>query len=183
MSDINIGEKVRNIRMSKSIGLRELAKEVNLSPSLLSQIETENVNPSINTLKTIAKALHVPLYIFFQEDTFTDELIVRKGNNKTLGRPGEEVEYLLLTPNRRGQIEFCIMKIPPEKSSGDTAYGHDGEETAYVLSGAVEVYLNESQFMLEQGDAILIPPLTPHRWVNPNQHHAEVIFAVTPPSF
>lgn len=61
--------------------------------------------------------------------------------------------------------------------------GKPGEEAAYILSGAVDLYLNETVFTLEEGDAVKIPPLTAHRWVNSFQTTAKIIFAVTPPTF
>lgn len=55
---INIGMKVQEFRKKRGLSLRDLAAEVGLSPSMLSQIESNSVNPSINTLKNIAEALH-----------------------------------------------------------------------------------------------------------------------------
>ena len=52
--EINIGAKVQQFRKKSGLSLRELAAQVELSPSMLSQIENDAVNPSINTLKNIA---------------------------------------------------------------------------------------------------------------------------------
>ena len=67
--ELKIGRKVQQFRKKQSgLSLRELAARVELSPSMLSQIENGAVNPSINTLKNIAQALRVPLFRFFKED-------------------------------------------------------------------------------------------------------------------
>ena len=66
MEEINIGAKIQEFRKNRGMSLRELAANVSLSPSMLSQVENGSVNPSINTLKNIAEALQVPLFKFFK---------------------------------------------------------------------------------------------------------------------
>lgn len=53
-----------------------------ITPSMLSQIERGSANPSIQTLKVLAKALDVPTFSFLLEDTNTDDLIVRSHKRK-----------------------------------------------------------------------------------------------------
>lgn len=181
--EINIGLRVQEFRKKSGLSLRELAAQVELSPSMLSQIENDAVNPSINTLKNIAQALHVPLFEFFKEDAPTERLIVRKGENKIIGHPGEEVLYKLLTPTVNGAIEFCLMEIPAHSTSSDVCREHTGEEVAYVIEGEVDLHLKDSIYHLYGGDSVLIPPSTPHRWVNNSDQEFKAVFAVTPPSF
>ena len=120
MQDFNFGIKIQEYRNMKGISLRELASRTGVTASMLSQIENNNVNPSINTLRQIAEALDFPLYALFQENTsMEDELIVRKGNYHVIGKEGEEVDYRLLTPNTRGLIEFVLMTIRPQTVSSD----------------------------------------------------------------
>lgn len=181
--EINIGLRVQEFRKKSGLSLRELAAQVELSPSMLSQIENDAVNPSINTLKNIAQALHVPLFEFFKEDAPADQLIVRRGENKIIGHPGEEVLYKLLTPTVDTAIEFCLMEIPGGTASSDVSREHTGEEVAYVIAGEVDLHLKGSVHRLNAGDSVQIPPSTPHRWVNPGPQECRVVFAVTPPSF
>ncbi|WP_315329532.1 cupin domain-containing protein [Treponema socranskii] len=184
MQDFNFGVKIQEYRNMKGISLRELASRTGVTASMLSQIENNNVNPSINTLRQIAEALDFPLYALFQENTsMEDELIVRKGNYHVIGKEGEEVDYRLLTPNTRGMIEFVLMTIPPQTVSSDKEYSHKGEETAYIIEGCVSVYINGKSYQLHSGDAVRIPPQTRHKWFNQSDKKVEVIFAVSPPSF
>lgn len=183
MQDLNIGKKVQEFRNLRQMNLRQLAKKSNLTSSMLSQIENKGVNPSINTLKDIALALGVPVFKFFQDEVVTDKLIVRKGQNKTLGEPNAEVTYKLLTPDTNGMIEFCLMEIPPHASSSAQPHEHMGEETAFVIDGVVQIYISGQQEELYAGDSIRIPALTAHLWVNDGETTASVVFAITPPSF
>ena len=85
MEEINLGAKVQEFRNMRQYSLRELASRADLTPSMLSQIENNTANPSINTLKAIAAALEVPMFKFFQGNSVSEDLIVRKGNYVKLG--------------------------------------------------------------------------------------------------
>lgn len=62
-----IGEKLRTVRQKRQMSLRELANKAEISASMLSQIETGKVFPSVRSLYTIANALGVPMDYFFPE--------------------------------------------------------------------------------------------------------------------
>lgn len=183
MEEINIGAKVQEFRKARGMSLRELAAKVSLSPSMLSQVENNSVNPSINTLKNIAEALQVPLFKFFKDEPLKDKLIVRKGQYKIIGKEGEEVLYKLLTPDVSGMIEFFLMEIPAGVASADVPHEHTGEEVSFVISGETDIYLSGEIYHLREGDGIKIPPFSPHRWINRSEKTVKVIFAVSPPSF
>ena len=181
--ELNIGLRVQEFRKKSRLSLRELAAQAELSPSMLSQIESNSVNPSINTLKNIASALHVPLFQFFKQDPSPQKLIVRSGQNSIIGHPGEEVLYKLLTPDISGSIEFCLMEIPAGSSSSDIPREHEGEEVTYIISGEIDLELNGSIYHMAEGDSVRIPPLSPHRWINRYEEELKAVFAITPPSF
>ena len=183
MQNIDIGAKVQEFRTMRKLSLRQLSEMVQLTPSMLSQIENNLVNPSINTLKEIAKVLEVPMFRFFQDATEPSEMIVRKGENKKIGNPKEDVVYKLLTPNTSGDIEFCLMEIPSNSSTSVEKHEHNGEEVAYIVEGKVEIYVGNKIESLEKGDSIRIPAHVAHKWVNGTDLEVQVIFAITPPCF
>ena len=53
--EIDIGSRIKSIRLEKGILLKDLAKQCGISSSMLSQIEKGNANPSLNTIKSVAK--------------------------------------------------------------------------------------------------------------------------------
>ncbi|HIX60089.1 MAG TPA: cupin domain-containing protein [Candidatus Blautia gallistercoris] len=183
MEEINLGAKVQEFRNMRQYSLRELAARAELTPSMLSQIENNSANPSINTLKSIAAALEVPMFKFFQTNAISEELIVRKGNYIKLGSVRDGVIYDLLTPDLSGSIEFCLMEIPPKSVTSVEEKSHVGEEVAYVISGDAVIHLDGKKFELSQGDCVKIPPGVKHLWENVKDMVARVIFAITPPSF
>lgn len=183
MEEINIGAKVQEYRNMKQYSLRELAARAEMTPSMLSQIENNAANPSINTLKSIAAALEVPMFKFFQSDVVSEDLIVHKGDNIHLGSEKDGVIYKLLTPDLNGTIEFCLMEIPPKSQTARVEKSHIGEEVAYVMEGSVKIHLNKREFELCRGDSVQIPAGVNHLWSNEKDSYAKVIFAITPPSF
>ncbi len=183
MDELNIGKKVQGFRHERELTVRELSQRSGITPSMLSQIERGLTNPSIKTLKEIAQALQVPLYLFFKDDP-GDELVVRRSQRRTIGKPQEkDTIYSLLTPGMIGSIEFCLMEVPASSESAHTAQSHAGEEVAYVLEGPVDIVVDGTEYSLETGDSIRILPQSVHKWLNPFGKTAKVIFAVTPPSF
>ena len=153
MEEINIGAKVQEYRSQRQYSLRELAARADITPSMLSQIENNTANPSINSIRAIAAALDVPIFKFFQcDDVVSEKLIVRKGN--------------------------YIHSVTSSK-----ARAHVGEEVAYVMSGSIHIRMNGKEFELGEGDSVKIPAGVSHVWENVTDTASNIIFAISPPSF
>lgn len=181
---LNLGKKLQMYRTAQGLNIRELSKLTGITSSMLSQIEHEQVNPSINSLRTIAESLNIPLYRFFQDDDL-QEPVVHKNKRKTIGRPDEgDVFYELLTPDTSGMIEFCMMVIPPKTDTSKISHCHTGEEVAYFLEGdTVELTIEDTTYTLKKSDSVRISPSSNHTWTNNSDQIVKVIFAITPPSF
>lgn len=185
MGELQIGLKIKALRTQKKLSMRKLASLAGITPSMLSQIENELVNPSIPTLRAIAEALEVPLYLFFKEPS-SNQKVVTPAQRMSIGKGSSStgVFYELLTPDTNCSIEFCMMVIPPRTASNTHHQSHEGEEVAFLYSGeGVELELDGTTYYLRQGDSIQIPANTKHLWTNNTNSTVQVIFAVTPPSF
>lgn len=184
MGGISLGKKIQDIRSAKGFSVRKTASLAEITPSMLSQIENDLVNPSINTLRTIANVLDTPIYMLFRDED-SEAPVVHPENRLSLGFKSEpDIRYELLTPDTRGSIEFCMMIIPAGMSSYRDARSHAGEEVAYLLSGSnVFLEVNGVEFPLAPEDSVRIPPCAAHVWHNRGNSEARAIFAITPPSF
>lgn len=184
MGEGSLGKKIQSIRSAKGLSVRKAAALAEITPSMLSQIENDQVNPSINTLRTLAGILETPLYALFQEEE-TVSAVVHPETRLTMGSKSEpDIRYELLTPDTKGDIEFCMMIIPAGMHSYRDARSHEGEEAAYVLSGSEAILdLSGTELHLFPGDSVRIPPHVNHVWRNCGSTELRVIFAVTPPSF
>ncbi len=184
MEDVNVGKKILEYRKAKNLNIRELANLSKVTPSLLSQIERGLANPSLNTLKIIAKVLEVPIFTFFVSDTNKKNLVVRSDYRKKINFPeNENLSYELLSPDLGGAIEFALMKLTPQSYSSEGLMEHKGEEVAFIIEGKIKLYLGEDVVVLNTGDSVRIPSYRKHKWENPYDKDANVIFAITPPSF
>ena len=174
MEELHLGKKIQSIRLERGLSVRKVAGLAGITPSMLSQIENDQVNPSINTLRTVAQVLETPLYALFQAE-----------QRHVIGtKDAPDVRYELLTRDTRGSIEFCMMVIPPHLSSYRDAKSHAGEEVAYVCAGEqVELNIGGTLYPMSQGDSVRIPANAPHTWHNPTDTEVRVIFAITPPTF
>ncbi|SNS90631.1 transcriptional regulator, XRE family with cupin sensor [Bacillus sp. OK838] len=181
MENIDIGKKVEKYRKAKGLSSRELAKLAEITPSMLSQIERGLANPSIQTLKVLAKTLNVPTFSFLLEEINTEDLIVRSGKRKKMII--DNLSYELLSPDFTGNLATAIMKVPSNISSSENLLEHKGEEVAFILEGKIKLYLGEEEFLLEAGDSVKIPANLKHKWENNFSQNAIVLFSVTPPAF
>ncbi|MFE4705450.1 helix-turn-helix domain-containing protein [Peribacillus simplex] len=181
MENIDIGKKVEKYRKAKGLSSRELANLAEITPSMLSQIERGLANPSIQTLKILAKTLNVPTFSFFLEETITEDLIVRSSKRKKMII--DNLSYELLSPDFTGNLATAIMKVPPNISSSESPIEHRGEEVAFILEGKIKLYLGEEEYILESGDSVKIPANFKHKWENIFSQNAAVLFSVTPPAF
>ncbi|MFC7055739.1 helix-turn-helix domain-containing protein [Enterococcus alcedinis] len=157
MESIDIGKKIEKYRKEKEYSMRELSRITGITPSMLSQIERGLANPSIQTLKTLSKALNVPIFYFFLEENRTENLIVRHNERRNISVG--DITYELLSPDLSGELETIIMTVPSNTLSSDSPIGHKGEEIAYVMEGKIVLYLEETKYILEVGDTVKIPPL------------------------
>ncbi|TDL82835.1 helix-turn-helix domain-containing protein [Peribacillus frigoritolerans] len=181
MENIDIGKKIERYRTAKGYSSRELAKMAEITPSMLSQIERGLANPSIQTLKVLAKALDVPTFSLLLEETNTEELVVKSKNRKKM--VVENLSYELLSPDFTGTLATAILTVPPNTSSSDKLLEHKGEEVAFILEGKIKVFLNEEEYILETGDSVKIPSHMKHKWENNFDENAVILFSVTPPAF
>jgi transcriptional regulator with XRE-family HTH domain len=181
MENINIGKKVEQYRKSSGLSIRELASRAEITPSMLSQIERGIANPSIQTLKVLAKVLNVPTFSFLLEEVNTEELVVRSKKRRKMVI--DHLSYELVSPDISGKLAAAIMKFPPDSTSSEKPLEHKGEEVAFVLTGQIRINIEGEEYVLETGDSVKIPSHMKHRWINDYSKEATILFSVTPPSF
>ncbi|WP_233713141.1 cupin domain-containing protein [Amaricoccus solimangrovi] len=89
----------------------------------------------------------------------------------------------LLSPNLSRQIELPRCTFQPGSQSGTESYTHRGEEAGIVLSGTLVLWLDGEEITLRAGDSFAFASDLPHRYSNPTDTVAVVIWAITPPSY
>lgn len=184
----NLGENIKNYRISKGLSLKELSNDIDISPSMLSQIESGKANPSLNTLKLISKYLDIPMFSLFMEKNINSAMVVRKENRIRITSGSSDsdeyqLSYDLLSPDMKGDLQLCEMRLSGFQYNSDDFNVHKGEEVAVCSLGVIELLLEESSIILNTGDSVRIPSQTKHMWRNPNKDDCAIIFAISPPVF
>ena len=136
MSPVNVGERIRQLRLGLGLSVRSLAVQTGFSPSLISQVENGVVMPSIGSLERIALALGVSLGKFFAEPEVSDLGLVRAHARQTLSSTWSPVsiEALAALDGSR-QIEPIMLTMAPGGRSGKYPAARGGEKFAGLDHG------------------------------------------------
>jgi transcriptional regulator with XRE-family HTH domain len=181
---MNLGGRVRMLREEKGLTMRHLAEQAGCSPSLISQLENNKVDPSISMLKRIAKALDVNIVDFFMDESLNNEDVVTRAKDRVdiqLRRWDAKIQSLVRnTRNKRMQPFFTVIK-PGGGSHG--MYLHDGEEFGFVTRGNLTLVLDKKRYEIGAGESFYFSSHIPHDWRNNAVEDAEVIWVITPPTF
>jgi quercetin dioxygenase-like cupin family protein len=94
--------------------------------------------------------------------------------------PGVVIELLAVGAK---MLECMLFRVPP-KSGSDGAYSHVGEEFLYMLEGTLEIWLDELEcYVLRPGDSFWFESNLGHRWFNPSDEEAVLLWVNTPLTF
>lgn len=166
-SQIQVGERIRQLRTGRGLSVRTLAAATGFSPSFISQAEHGQVSPSIASLERIAAALGVTLGRFFTESAPTPAAVVRVTERQEITSSWSRGTIEALGPiGGRRMLEPILITLLPGGRSGNRLHEALGELFAFVCDGEVTLTLPESNYALRQGDAVSIAAGTPHQWEN-----------------
>jgi transcriptional regulator with XRE-family HTH domain len=198
-----VGERVASCRKDRQLKVSELARMVGVSPSLISQIERGQSQPSVATLFALAESLDVPVDTFFLKEGDSGSAgergpqpgraeaaeapapapgsapgrryVVRRDSRAAISIEGG-VLWERLTPETLPHVDFLELIYQPGAESNPELYRHPGTEMILVLSGRFHIYVGFERYALDEGDSMHFPSSFPHRYVNPTD---EVSRAVT----
>ncbi|MGI5835053.1 MAG: MerR family transcriptional regulator [Chloroflexota bacterium] len=176
------GPRIRALRQQRGVTLKELADKTGLSVSFLSSFERGLTGVSVANLQRIIDVCGSSLIDVFGGGGEQPQKLVRAKDRPrlTLNHGDIVIEDLVVVPR---QIEIQMWTIQPGAGSED-AYSHRGEEGMYLLSGSLEVQLNEAEFYtLLPGDCLYFASSDLHRWRNSGSEPAVVLWVNTPPTF
>ncbi len=201
-SPATLGGNLRRARLKRGLSLRALARELDVSASLVSQIETGRIQPSVRTLYAMVSQLGVSLDEVFQladaehgsqsDDgrgpTIQEETPWRGGGlggGRFVQRADERsaidletgVRWERLTTHDVPGEEFLYVVYPPgsESAPADALLRHSGRELGFVLTGQLGVTVGFERYLLGPGDSVSFESTIPHRLHNDGN---EVVTAV-----
>lgn len=175
-----LGGKLRQLRRKSGLGLVQAARRVKVSASFLSAIELSRANPSVATLQRLAAAYGTTILEFYDLPRHSSRLIRPRDRRAIQTDSGIRMELLSIGAR---QLESMIFHIRPGAGS-DGAYSHQGEEFIYIMSGTLELWLDELEcHTLRAGDSFWFESTLGHRWYNPSDTETVLLWINTPPTF
>lgn len=175
-----LGPQLRRMRERKGLGLVEAARRAGVSAGFLSAIEHSQANASVATLQRLAMCYGTTVMELFQRAPHEGRLVKTADRRVLTVDPGVRMEML---STGAPMLQSMLFRVAPLAGS-EGAYTHQGEEFIYMLSGILEMWLDELEcFVLREGDSFWFPSTQAHRWFNPGDTEAVLLWINTPPTF
>jgi transcriptional regulator with XRE-family HTH domain/KaiC/GvpD/RAD55 family RecA-like ATPase len=178
---LDLGLRLKEMRTKRGLSQTELAKLVGVTPSTISQVESNLIYPSLPALLKMAEVLSVDVSSFFQEQTEVKKRVIFQSSEATEVRfseiPEESLTARLLTPiDFDARAEPYFMEIPANKTLSSHFFIHKGEEIGYVLSGRLQMKLDKAVYNLRPGDTVYLTSEMPSQWKNPGPAVAKLLW-------
>jgi transcriptional regulator with XRE-family HTH domain len=181
--ELELGARIRALRLGRELTLRELASRAGVTESFLSQVERGVANPSIASVRRIARGLGQTIGELFAADGRAGSL-VRREDRRRVAYPGLRAVDEFLTRSADGRLQVILSTIEPGGGTGREPYTHDSdEEVVIVLEGELDLWVGDEHYRLHAGDAVTHSSRVPHHNTNPGPGLTRVLFCITPPSF
>ena len=149
---MEIGSKLKELRVLKGLTQEELADRAELSKGFISQLERDLTSPSIATLMDILQCLGTSIGEFFNE---TPEEQIVFGKTDYFEKHDQELknEIKWIIPNaQKNMMEPILLTLEP---GGETYPDnpHEGEEFGYVLQGNISIHIGSKTYKAKKGES------------------------------
>ena len=177
---MDIGAKIKRIRLSNQLTLEELANRSELTKGFLSQLERDLTSPSVATLENILEALGTNLKDFFSEDE-DEQIVFSKDDFFENIQDDYKISYII--PNaQKNEMEPILLNLYPNQETPHD-YPHEGEEFGFVLEGSILVCLDNQKFKCKKGESFYYSSSKTHYLKNTSSTNAKIIWISSPPNF
>ncbi len=189
----DVGARLREIRDHHSLSQRELAQRAGVPHGQIAMIERNNSSPSVASLRKILSGIPMTMAEFFEPESPPQR------HNRVFFRPNELLDLSsrltshanhsrrgLLSLRQVGDARAHNLQVlhevyQPGADTGESMLEHAASEGGVVISGELEITVDDEVRILKAGDAYLFDSRKPHRFRNISDRPAVVVSACTPP--
>jgi transcriptional regulator with XRE-family HTH domain len=165
-----IADKLRTLRLRRSMGLAQLAEHTGFSPAMLSRLENGRLVPTLPTLSRIAMVFGVGLDYFFSDPRKRHVVaVVRRDERKVFPSDPKSTSV-------PWHFESLDFRVNERKLSGYLAHSHSlsqeklvphyhpGVELLYLIEGKLAMTIGVETFQLAAGDSIYFDSMQKHTY-------------------
>ena len=172
----SVGKRITLSRDEKGISLQALAKLAGCSEEYLQWVEDSQVDPPVALLIRLAKSMKLDPSTFLTPEDHRSKRLDEEAK-----RTGT-YSYQTLTPSEPDKhLMAFLVKIPPKTEHEGVGYLHEGEEFVYVLSGEVELTVDQEKTMLKERESLRFNSAFDHHLSNPGAKEAELLITLYVP--
>jgi transcriptional regulator with XRE-family HTH domain len=194
--ETGLGPRLRLAREERQLSVRELARRIGCSASLVSQIERGVSVPSVGVLYSLATELDTSLdHLLFganpsrrpglviepaAREPEPGPCIVQRAGGRNIIDLASGVRWERLTPGADAMTDFLEVIYSPGGHSTDERrpLRHDGHEYGLVISGTLQANVGFESYELGPGDSIAFDSATPHEYLNKTGEPVHAIWVV-----
>ncbi len=182
-----LGVRLKLARQTKGMTLKGLAVSAGCSESLLSKIENGKASPSLPMLHRLVEALGTNIGRMFEEVDGEEGIVFRAGRRPLITldplRQGDGITLERVIPYSAGHLLQCNIHHIDVGGVSAGPIRHAGEEVGFVVSGEVELIVDDRSFHLREGDSFAFQSERPHHYRNNGTKRASIFWVNTPPTF
>lgn len=181
--EIDIGARLRDLRLREGLSQRALAKRAGVSNATVSMVEANRISPSVSGLRQILSGIPISLADFFAGPKEDREQIVFRAAELT-EIAGGPISFRQVGANLQGRsLQLLHERYKAGAESGKAMLSHQGEEAGLVIRGRMLLEVAGVRYELGPGDAYFFDSRKPHAFKNIGEGELELFSACTPPSF
>jgi transcriptional regulator with XRE-family HTH domain len=172
----DIGGKLKEERIRIGLSQKELADKVSLTPSFLSQLENNQVSPSLSTYLQLCRALGINPGTFLEigRDQPATPWLLRK--EMIFSRPPVREDYAKVYEVTSGdKLSARVVVLPPGAAMNRHFFYHKDEEFLYVLDGSLSITIDGREERINSGDVIYLKESFPAHWKNEGGGEAQIL--------
>ena len=178
---IDLGLRLKYFRTKRGLSQTELAKLVGVTPSTISQVESNLIYPSLPALMKLSEVLSVDVTSFFQDQEGGPRRIIfpaaEANEVKLPDLPEDAISVKMLSSvDAELKAEPYLIEIPPRASLSSHFFIHKGEECGYLLAGRLQVRVGKAVYSLRAGDMVYLTSEMPEEWKNPSPTTARLLW-------
>lgn len=180
---------MRQLRRQRGLTLQDLSRLSGLSPAFLSQVENDQANPTLSSLRKIAQSLGTSIFALLAQGELSAPActVIRRDQRRSFQAPEFTTTFELASWSGPGvRLQVVWVELAPGMGTCDQPIAHgawEAEEWTWVLEGRVELEVGTESYLLEAEDAVHFRPAVPHKYRNAGNGRARLICAMCPPTF